>query len=107
MKTDDQLTDILTKALGRVKFRKLSVRNRVKEWDEKKIKEENVGSDFPTGAQLAPVAQSWRAGESTDKSKITELSVPLCYYLDVCNKMYKRISLQSPNNPKMWLSKGV
>ena len=49
VKTKDQLADIFTKALGRVKFGDLSVRIEVKKvWEEKKIKEENVGSDFLT-----------------------------------------------------------
>ena len=49
MKIKDQLANILTKALGSVKFVELCVRNGVKKaWDEKKIKEENDGSDFPS-----------------------------------------------------------
>ena len=49
VKTENQLADILTKALGRVKFGEQSARIGVKKaWDEKKIKEENVGSDFST-----------------------------------------------------------
>ena len=47
LKTKDQLANILTKALGRVKFGGLSVRIGVKKArDVKKIKE-NVGGDFP------------------------------------------------------------
>ena len=49
VKTKDQLTDILTKSFGRVKFSELSARIRVKKaWDVKKIKEENVRVDFPS-----------------------------------------------------------
>ena len=47
VKTEDQLADILTKSLGRVKFVELSARIGVKKaWDLKKLKEENVGSEF-------------------------------------------------------------
>ena len=47
MKTEDQLADILTKSLGRLKFVELSARIGVKKaWDMKKLKEENVGSEF-------------------------------------------------------------
>ena len=47
MKTEDQLADILTKSLGRVKFMELSARIGVKKaWDMKKLKEENVGDEF-------------------------------------------------------------
>ena len=49
MKTEDQLADILTKALGSVKFGELSARIGVqKAWDETKISENNVRSDFST-----------------------------------------------------------
>ena len=49
VKTEDHLVDIFTKALGRVKFRKLSVRiGMTKTWDMKKIKEENLGGDCPS-----------------------------------------------------------
>ena len=49
VKTEDQLVDILKKSLRRMKFVELYARNGVKEaWDEKKIKEENAGSDFPS-----------------------------------------------------------
>ena len=49
MKIEDQLADILTKALGRVKFVEICPRVRVKKaWNEKRIKEENDGSDFPS-----------------------------------------------------------
>ena len=66
MKTKDQSTDILTKALGRVKFVELCHKIRVKKaWDEKKITE-HVGSDFPSlgiasmhGAQCMQVATNW------------------------------------------------
>ena len=47
VKTEDQLADILTKSLGRVKFMELSARIGVKKaWDMKKLKEENVGDEF-------------------------------------------------------------
>ena len=47
VKTEDQLADILTKSLGRVKFMELSSRIEVKKaWDMKKLKEENVGNEF-------------------------------------------------------------
>ena len=47
VKTEDQLADILTKSLGRVKFVELSAKIRVKKaWDMKKLKEENVGDEF-------------------------------------------------------------
>ena len=47
VKTEDQLADILTKSLGRVKFVELSARIRVKKaWDMKKLKEETVGAEF-------------------------------------------------------------
>ena len=53
MKTEDQLANILTKALGRVKFVKLSTRIGLKKaWDEKKIKLEKVGSDFPFRSKI-------------------------------------------------------
>ena len=43
MKTEDQLADILTKSLGRMKFMELSARiGEKKAWDMKKL-EENVG----------------------------------------------------------------
>ena len=49
VKIEDQLADILTKGLGRVKFVVLCDKIGVKKaWDEMKIKEENVGSGFPT-----------------------------------------------------------
>ena len=47
MKIEDQLADLLTKALGRIKFVEICARIGVNQaWDEKKIKEENVGRDF-------------------------------------------------------------
>ena len=47
VKTEDQLADILTKSLGRVKFVELSAKIGVKKpWDMKKLKEENVGVEF-------------------------------------------------------------
>ena len=47
LKTEDQLAEILTKSLGRVKFVELSARIGVKKaWDMKKLKEENVESEF-------------------------------------------------------------
>ena len=49
MNTEDQLADILTIALGKVKFLELYLKSRVKKaWDKKKIKEEDDGSDFPS-----------------------------------------------------------
>ena len=49
MKIEDQLANILTKAFGRVKFGELSARIGIKKaWDKKKIKEENMGGNFPT-----------------------------------------------------------
>ena len=64
VKTEDQLADILIKTLRRVKFGELSERIEVKKaWDEKKIKEENVWSDFLTscmaGARGTAVAHRW------------------------------------------------
>ena len=48
VETENQFVEILSKALGRVKFEDQSARIGVtKVWDEKKIKEDNVGSDFP------------------------------------------------------------
>ena len=47
VKIEDQLVDILTKALGRANILELCAGiGAKKECDEKKIKEENVGSDF-------------------------------------------------------------
>ena len=46
VKSEDQLADILTKSLGRVKFVELSARIGVKNaWDMKKVKEENAGDE--------------------------------------------------------------
>ena len=62
VKIEDQLVDILTKSFGRVKFGELSARIRVKKvWDEKKIKEENVGSDFPTWCMASARGTQGRA----------------------------------------------
>ena len=47
VKAEDQLADILTKSLGRVKFVELSEKIGMKKaWDLKKLKEENVGDEF-------------------------------------------------------------
>ena len=47
VKAEDQLADILTKSLGRVKFVKLSEKIGMKKaCDLKKLKEENVGDKF-------------------------------------------------------------
>ena len=47
MKTKDQLANVLTKALERVKFLELCAKLGVKKaLDEEKMKDENVGSDF-------------------------------------------------------------
>ena len=57
VKTKDQLADILTKALGRVKFVELSARIGVKKaCDVNKIKEENVGGHFPPPCMSGRVA---------------------------------------------------
>ena len=66
MKIEDQLVDILTQSLGRVKFAELSAKIGVnKVWDVKKINEENVGGDFPSlgmaGARGAPMGRREKA----------------------------------------------
>ena len=51
VKIEEKLVNILTKSLGSVKFMELCAKIEVKKAnDEKKIKEENDGSDFPTYA---------------------------------------------------------
>ena len=51
VKTEDQLADIITKSLRRVKFVELSARIGVKKvWDMKKLKEENVKAEFSSAA---------------------------------------------------------
>ena len=65
MKTEDQLADILTKSLGRVKFVKLSAKIGVKKaWDMKKLKEENVGDEFlpPHFTRVYHVNRGWGGG---------------------------------------------
>ena len=66
MKTEDQLADILTKSLGRVKFVELSARVGVKKaWDMKKLMEENVGAEFSSSgmarAHGTAVGKLWRS----------------------------------------------
>ena len=79
MKTEDQLVDIVTKALGRVKFGELSARIGVKKaWDMKKIKEENVGGDFlpPCMAGVSGIAVA-RRGEHSSRTHHAHLVVTI------------------------------
>ena len=48
VKTEDQLADVLTKVLGKIKFTELCLKIRVKKaWDEVRIQEENERGNSP------------------------------------------------------------
>ena len=70
VKTKDQLADILTKALGRVKFLDLCAKIGVKKaWEEEKIKEDNLGIDFPSyGTTSRGDAATARAGKHPSRT---------------------------------------
>ena len=79
VKTEHQLVDILIKALRRVKFGELSERIEVKKaWDEKKIKEESVNSDFLTSCTTSArgIAVAHR-GEHLEWAHGTHLAIPI------------------------------